>query len=179
MNVLVTAASREGSTLDIAEAIAARLREQGFEVTVAAPDSVAELHPYDVVIIGSAVYAGRWLDGARDFVVRHRRELAQRPVWLFSSGPVGPPGSRLARAVAAAPADLAPILEATAARGHQVFGGKVGRGRVPPSRRLLLRLVPQLAGDWRDWGAIEAWADEIATALARTEWFKRLDRESA
>lgn len=179
MHVLVTVASRAGATLEIAEAIAARLRHHGFDVTVATPDGVADLGPYGGVIVGSAVYRGRWLAGATDFVTRHRHVLGQRPVWLFSSGPVGDPMGRLGRAMAVDPVDLPALLEQANARDHRRFPGKLARVDLSWSQRIMLRLVPGLEGDWRDWGAVEAWADEIATALAHTDWFDRLGDRGA
>lgn len=178
MHVLVTAASRTGATLEIAEAIAARLRDHGFAVTVAAPDGIGDVGPYNAVVVGSAVYRGRWLVGASDFVTRHRDALGRRPVWLFSSGPVGEPTGRLARAMAADPVDLPPLLAQTRARDHRLFPGKLVRPDLSWSQRFMLRLVPQLEGDWRDWGAVEAWADEIAAALAHADWFDRLGERS-
>jgi menaquinone-dependent protoporphyrinogen oxidase len=178
VNVLVTAASRAGATLEIAEAVAARLRHHGFAVTVAAPDGVADIRPYGGVIVGSAVYRGRWLAGARDFVTRHRAALGQRPVWLFSSGPVGDPKSRLGRAMAVDPIDLPALLEQTNARDHRRFPGKLARADLGWSQRIVLRLVPRLEGDRRDWSAVEAWADEIAAALAHTDWFERMGERS-
>ena len=40
-------------------------------------------------MIGSAAYVGHWLGDATSFVKQHRALLAERPVWLFSSGPIG------------------------------------------------------------------------------------------
>jgi len=45
----------------------------------------------DAVVLGSAVYMRRWRPEARRFLRRFRRELAHRPFWVFSSGPVGDP----------------------------------------------------------------------------------------
>jgi hypothetical protein len=47
--------------------------------------------PYDAVVLGSAVYAGHWLKPARALADRCAAALRARPVWLFSSGPVGDP----------------------------------------------------------------------------------------
>jgi menaquinone-dependent protoporphyrinogen oxidase len=91
MRVLVTAASKYGATAEIAAAIAESLAGHGLEATVLSPEEVKGVDGYDAVVVGSAVYAGHWLKPARELVERHAGVLAGRPVWLFSSGPVGDP----------------------------------------------------------------------------------------
>jgi menaquinone-dependent protoporphyrinogen oxidase len=163
--VLVTAASRHGATAEIAEAIGKTLTEHGCAVTVAAPGDVAEVDGYDAVIIGSAVYVGHWLDAAKDLVDRQRSGLATRPVWLFSSGPVGDPAGKLAQGMAKDPAELSGIRAVTTARGHQMFAGKLDRASLGPVQRAVLLAFPGLHGDFRDWGKIRNWADGIAGQL--------------
>jgi menaquinone-dependent protoporphyrinogen oxidase len=95
MRVLVTAATKYGATAEIAAAIAEVLDEHGLEATMLSPEEVKGVDGYDAVVIGSAVYAGHWLKPARELVERHATTtLAGRPVWLFSSGPVGDPPKR-------------------------------------------------------------------------------------
>ena len=90
--VLVTAASKYGSTLEIAEAIGARLATDGrVDVTVTPAEDAPDPTGYDAVVVGSAVYAGRWLKPAREWVDANREALQARRVWLFSSGPLGDP----------------------------------------------------------------------------------------
>ena len=107
LKVLVSAASMHGSTSDIAQVIAEVLSEQGLTVTVLEPGEVQSIGGYDAAIIGSAVYVGHWLDPAKDLVDRCHDQLSNRPVWLFSSGPVGNPVSKLAQAMAKDPVELA------------------------------------------------------------------------
>src|ERR1051326_4828734 len=66
MNVLVTAASKEGSTTEIAEAIAQTLRRRGLETTVSSPERVGDVRGYDAFVIGSAAYMSHWLEPATD-----------------------------------------------------------------------------------------------------------------
>jgi menaquinone-dependent protoporphyrinogen oxidase len=94
MRVLVSAASRHGSTTEIAARIAEILgRSQQIAVVEAAPADVDSLDGFDAYVIGSAVYMGRWLTDARELI--HRLSgWTDHPVWLFSSGPIGDPRSR-------------------------------------------------------------------------------------
>ena len=89
MRILVITASKHGSTEEIGEAIATELRAAGAVVVERQAEEVATLEDADAEIVGSAVYAGRWLEPAKAFIHRFRAELRQRPVWLFSSGPLG------------------------------------------------------------------------------------------
>ncbi len=164
--VLVAAASQHGATAEIAEAIGKTLTEHGFATTVAAAGDVSGVDGYDAVIIGSAVYVGHWLDAAKDLADRCRSGLAGRPVWLFSSGPVGDPSGKLAREMAKDPAELSGIRAATGAKDHQMFAGKLDRRNLSPVQRAVLLAFPGLNGDFRDWGKIREWADGIAGQLA-------------
>ena len=165
MKVLVTAASMHGATAEIAQAIARTLSEQGLAVTVLPPGDVASVEEYDAVVIGSAVYVGHWLDAAKDLVNRCRDELVTRSVWLFSSGPVGVGGGKLARAMDTDPADVVSIRVATGALDHQMFAGKLDRKVLTRPQRVSLLVFRGLEGDFRDWAAVRQWADGIAQQL--------------
>lgn len=86
--VLVAYATRRGSTKEIAEWVGDALREAGHTVDVRPAGDVRDIVGYDAVVLGSALYMQRWCRDARWFARRHRRALAGRPVWLFSSGPL-------------------------------------------------------------------------------------------
>ncbi|MCK8438262.1 hypothetical protein G3I77_36230 [Streptomyces sp. D2-8] len=86
--VLVTCGSTNGSTAQIAETIAEVLRQNGRTVEALQARSVTSVASYDAVVAGGGLYAGRWQKPARRFLLRHRRALARRPLWLFSSGPL-------------------------------------------------------------------------------------------
>lgn len=160
MRVLVTAASKHGATSEIATTIAEELTAAGIEATVALPESVGSVEDYDGVVLGSGIYAGHWLEPAKDFVDRHATALASRPVWLFSSGPVGEPLKPVGE-----PADAAPIVTRLGARDHRVFGGRLDRTKLRLSERAIVALVRAPDGDYRPWDEVRAWSAEIAHAL--------------
>jgi len=164
--VLVTAASMHGATAEIAEAIGKTLADHGLAATVIAPGEVSDIDGYDAVILGSAVYTGHWLDAATDLAKRCRPGLATRPVWLFSSGPVGEPTGKLAQAMAKDPVELPTIRAATGARDHQMFAGKLDPKSLSGIQRAALLAFPGLNGDFRDWDKIRQWTDGIAQQLA-------------
>ncbi len=166
MSVLVTAASRHGSTAEIAGAIAEELRARGAVVTVLAPESATSVAGYDAVVLGSAVYAGHWLEPAVRFAERFGPELAARPVWLFSSGPVGKPTGKLAQAMATDPAELPRLAALTGFREHRIFPGKLSPKSLPLGQRLSLLVFRGMTGDFRDWAAVRGWAASIAEQIA-------------
>ena len=159
MKVLVTAATRYGATGEIAQAVAEVLRERGHDTTVGPPED-ATVDGYDAVVLGSAVYAGHWLKPARELVDRSRDALAARPVWLFSSGPVGDPPKPEED-----PVDAAGIVAATGAREHRVFAGKLVRRQLGFADKAIAVALRVPDGDFRDWAEIRGWAAGIADAL--------------
>ena len=165
MKVLVTAASRHGSTAEIAEAIGDELKSRGFEVTVAPPEDVGALSEFEAVVLGSAVYMGHWLAPATGLAHRIGAELSGKPVWLFSSGPVGNRSSKFAQQMDVDPVELQAVQEATGAREHKRFSGKLDRHNLRGFQRVGLSLFRGFQGDFRDWKAVREWAASIADQL--------------
>lgn len=160
MRVLIGYASRHGGTAEIA----ARIAE-----TVGCTDVNVELRPFgeipetsvagfDAFILGSSVYMGRWDREAMAFVRRHQGVLRLRPVWLFSSGPLGDQPL-------AGPSDLEELRHRVHFRAHRLFRGVLKPERMSLGERLLARAM-KVSGDYRDWAEIEEWAGEIRTRLA-------------
>ena len=164
MNVLVTAASDHGATAEIASAIGEALRERGMVVTVAPVEDVPGVEGYDAFVIGSAVYAGHWLKAARKFVESHARGLSGRPVWLFSSGPIGDPPKPTEESV-----DVAPLAATVHACGHGLFGGKLDRSTLSFGERAIVTALRAPEGDFRDFAEIRDWALGIAESLIGQE----------
>ncbi|WP_445519803.1 flavodoxin domain-containing protein [Streptomyces sp. NEAU-174] len=158
--VLVAYGTTNGSTAQIAEAVAQVLRKNGLTAEVRPAPSVANIETYDAVVVGGALYTGRWQKDARRFVRRHRRALATRPLWFFSSGPLDasalerniPPVSGVRRA-----------MDRLGVREHLTFGGRLEEGTRGRVARMILRNGK--GGDFRDFPAIEAWAQRIAREL--------------
>ncbi len=161
MSVLVTYATKHGSTRGISEAIAATLADHGIRIEVHAVDEVVDVEPYDAVVLGSAIYMGRWMKEASEFARRHREGLAQRPLWLFSSGPLG------TQVVDddEQPRELTELREALAPRDHRLFFGSLERDALGFGERMVVKAVKAPEGDFRDWDAIRAWAGTIASEL--------------
>ncbi len=173
MKILVAYASKHGSTRAIAERIALRLEPAGHAAEARPVSSVGDLAAYDAFVIGSATYLGHWQTEATEFVRRHHTLLTGRPVWLFSSGPLGTEAldarGNDVRA-AAEPKEIAELQEAILPREHRVFFGALDPGTLGVRDRLIRALPAGRAllpeGDFRDWQEIDTWCDAIARDLA-------------
>jgi menaquinone-dependent protoporphyrinogen oxidase len=152
--ILVAYATKRETTHEVAEAIAWRMRERGEDVDVRPATEVGTLGPYGAVVLGGALYMGRWHRDARHFLTRHRGELAGLPIAVFAMGPlklepedVDGARAQLDRALARE-RELEPVSVA-------IFGGVVD----PAKLRFPFNRMP--ASDARDWDAIRSWADEV------------------
>jgi menaquinone-dependent protoporphyrinogen oxidase len=175
MTVLVAYASKHGATQGIAERIAQTLVAAGQGAEARPVKASGDLAGYDAFVIGSAAYMGSWLKEAVEFVRHNQAILATRPVWLFSSGPLG---TALTDAqgrdvmVASEPKEFAEFKETISPRGQRVFFGALNISRLGIADRLVTKLPAARAaglfpeGDFRDWEAIGAWAENIAHELA-------------
>jgi menaquinone-dependent protoporphyrinogen oxidase len=166
MTVLVTAASKHGATLEIAEAIARALDEQGVSAELVGINEVSDLGSYDACVVGSGIYLGNWLKEARRFVDDHAAELAQRPTWLFASGSIvgEPPVADDPNALRAGLVER--LVETTHAREHKLFAGKLDSSKLGLLERAAVRGAHASEGDYRDWDEVERWAAEIAAELS-------------
>ncbi len=166
VQVLIAHVSPSGSTRDIGERIAARLRDRGHRVDCRPTYEIQSLRGYDAVIVGSAIHNQAWLPEAADFLATHADELLAGSVWLFS---VGLPGA-LARplrklAMREGPRAVAPFMALVQPHDTHLFSGVVRREQFPRMGRMLHLLAGGTFGDFRDWPEIDAWAEGISDCL--------------
>lgn len=160
MRILVVVASRHGATDAIGDRLTRRLTAHGHEVHQARPDEVIDLTDTDAVVVGSSVQVGRWHRPARRLVQRLEDDLRRRPVWLFSSGPLGDPPMPTEEAP-----EVAELVERTGARDHRTFPGALDRSGLRWYERVIVDRVGAPEGDWRDLAEVDAWADTIDLTL--------------
>lgn len=174
MEVLVAYASRHGATAGIADRLAERIREGGMTADCVEVGDVKDPGRYDAYVIGSAAYMFHWLKEASSFVERNREILADRPVWLFSSGPLGTDlvdeeGNDVLEA--SRPKEFEELEAVIRPVDEHVFFGAWDPDAPPKGMaERMFRMMPVSkevlpAGDFRDWDAIDTWADEIVAAL--------------
>jgi len=150
--ILVAYDTRNGSTAEVAEAIATRLRHRGIDAEVELARDVRELDDCDGLVLGAPIYSGRWLSGAHRLLKRLTKQAPGLPVAVFALGPrvdEGPenwvrPREQFEQALGKHPS-LSPVSTA-------LFGG------ADPPKKSPRR-------DIRDWETVGAWADEVASLM--------------
>jgi menaquinone-dependent protoporphyrinogen oxidase len=156
--ILVAYASRYGTTREVAEAIAATLREHELKVEVRPAGEVEDLGQYGAIVLGGGIYIGRWHRDARGFVRHFQRELQGLPVAVFALGPVTEKPEDITGSTRQLERNLAHLpVEPFAVR---VFGGAFD----PTNVGFPFNRMP--AADVRDWRAIREWAAGLAERFA-------------
>ncbi len=164
--ILVTYASSYGATAEIAEKIGTVLRQAGLQADVISVNNIQDIEQYQAVILGSAVYVGSWLKEAVAFLKANEKILADRWVWLFSSGPTGEGnpvellnGWRL-------PSALQLVADRIRPRDIAVFHGYINPDKLNFVQKWVIKnMVKKPFGDFRDWDAIVNWTNTLATSL--------------
>jgi menaquinone-dependent protoporphyrinogen oxidase len=159
-SILLTYATRYGSTQEVAESITTALRESGLEVDLQPMQEVKSLDNYAAVVLGAAIYGTKWHPDAHRFLSQHQETLKQRPVAIFALGPLTSDSSAMQTSRRQLDKDLGkyPWLKPVAL---EVFVGKYD----PSKLGFFERFLP--ASDRRNWEAIRAWANALPTQLQR------------
>ena len=168
-SILVTYATRYGSTQEVAEAVAATLRENGLEVELRPMQKARTLEGYRAVVLGTPLYIGSLHKDAQSFLSRHHEALTQQPVAIFALGPTHTDEKEWQGSRAQLDKELAkyPWLNPVAL---EMFGGKYDPAKLRLPDKLLAALPASPthnlpASDARDWAAIRAWASNLAAKL--------------
>jgi menaquinone-dependent protoporphyrinogen oxidase len=163
-SVLLAYATRFGSTQEVAETVAASLREAGLKVDLRLMREVESLDQYEAVVLGAAIYSTKWHADAHQFVARHQAALQQRPAAIFTLGPMSNSAAAKRNSRRQLDKELAkyPWLKPVAL---EIFAGKYDPSK--PGMGFFQRLLP--ARDYRDWNAIRTWANALPAQLEHTE----------
>ena len=160
-SILVAYATRYGSTQEVAEAVAATLRERGLEVDIQPMREVRALDQYGGVVLGAPLYMFHWHKDALHFLARYREALKQRPVAVFALGPWHDEEKEYQEVRKQLDKELAKFPWLTP-RAIAIFGGKFDPQKLTFPHNMIPALKNMPASDVRDWNAIRAWASDLA-----------------
>jgi len=167
--VLVTYASKYGATKEIAEKIGEVFHQAGLKADVLPVDRVHDLNPYGAIVLGSALYIGKWQKEAVAFLKAHEKTLTDRPVWLFSSGPTGDGDPVTLVEGVRIPHALKPVTDRIHPRDMAVFHGHINPQKMNFIEKWAIKnVVKKPFGDFRDWNAIAAWSGGVAETIKGT-----------
>lgn len=189
--ILITYATRYGSTAEVATAIAETLRTHGLDVDVQPVTMVKTLESYQAVIFGAPLYIGSWPKEAHAFLMRHQATLQQRPLAIFTLGPINQLEGKLGEEEQSEEEgeggaeekeweDVRNQLQKQMAKvawlqpvALALFGGKLDPAALRFPENLLTKipgspLYKRPASDARDWNAIHTWAESLITEMQLT-----------
>ena len=168
-HILITYASRTGSTAEVAQAIGKTLAENGAQVDVRPMQEVQDLAPYSAVVAGSAIRGSKWLPEAAQFIETHRTELAQKKFAEFTVC-ITLAMSNTEQYRSAVAKWVAPVRALVTPLSEGFFPGMLDFKKLPLNLDTLgLRLAVALGifprDDRRDWNAVREWAESIRPML--------------
>jgi menaquinone-dependent protoporphyrinogen oxidase len=157
--ILVTYATRAGSTAEVAIAIGEALNKRGFAVDVRPVKEKPNLANYQAVLMGSAVRMGSWLPEAVDFVKTNQMAFKKIPVAIFTVHMNNTGEDDESRAARLAYLDaVRPLLN----QAEEVyFAGKLDLASLSFLDRLVVKMVKGVEADRRDWNKIRNWVPAI------------------
>ena len=157
--VLVTYATRAGSTGEVAQVIGETLKLRSFRVDVRTIRSRPRVEDYGAVLIGSAVRTGSWLPEAVDFVAEHQMALKHLPVALFTVHMHNLGNDP--QSVANRRGYLSQIRPLVHPVGEAYFSGAIDPAKLSVLDRLRVRAVKAPVADFREWEKIRGWARSV------------------
>jgi menaquinone-dependent protoporphyrinogen oxidase len=157
--ILVTYATRAGSTAEIAAAIGQTLAARGFNVEVKPVKKVSALDGYQAVLLGSAIRMGNWLPEMVKFVLDNQSALNALPTALFTIHMLNTDDAETSRA--AREAYTVPVRALLPQAPEAFFGGVMDFSRLSFIDRFISNMVKVVESDQRDWEKIRTWANTI------------------
>lgn len=169
--VLVTYASGAGSTIGVADAIHQTLANAGLNVDLRPMQTVDDITPYTAVVAGSAIRWDRWLPEAVQFIKRHQTALRQKPfaAFLVCMAMSVQHERQRKQALATASGYLKPIRAMVPTVSEGLFAGTLTLSKLPLLYQIPFKMVILTGlfkeGDYRDWDAIQRWAEKLPDRL--------------
>jgi menaquinone-dependent protoporphyrinogen oxidase len=161
--ILITYATRAGSTAEIASEIGQTLEKNGLNVEIKPVRQVASLSGYQTVLLGSPIRMGSWLPEMVKFIQAHQAALNALPTALFTVHMLNvgeDESSRTART-----AYVAPVRTLLPNAQQAFFTGRMDFSRLSLLDRFIAKMVKAVESDQRDWNAIQQWAQTLSLQI--------------
>jgi len=162
-NVLVTYATKVGSTFDVAEQIAKTLQQNGLTVTLHKAEKSLDPAPFDAVIVGSAIRVGRWLPPVVQFVENNVSTLVKRPVAFFTVCMTLHEDTPENREEVYGYTE--PVRRLLTPQAEGFFAGAMNYKLLSFPVRTIVKRIGVPEGDYRQWNDITGWAEDIVPIL--------------
>lgn len=163
--ILVTYATRAGSSIEVAVAIGEVLSAAGATVDVRPVRNVQSAEGYDAVVIGSAIRIGAWLPEATEFVQKNKQTLAKIPTAYFVvSGYLRNDTPEMRKTV---DSYVDPVRQIVEPSSVGLFAGKIDYNTLSILDKTMAQTMGEKEGDWRNWDQIRGWAREIQPVLMK------------
>jgi len=157
--ILITYATRAGSTIEVAAAIGEVIAARGFEVDVKPVKEKPSPDGYQAVLVGSAIRMGNWLPEAIEFIEKNQEMLDQMPVALFTVHMLNRDDDEASRTSRLAYLkEVRPLLDSAE---EVFFAGKFDLSRLSFLDRMISKAVKAVDEDCRDWNRIRGWAQTV------------------
>lgn len=162
--VLVVYATGTGCTAGVAERIGEALSRHDATVDVVSAKEAPSADGYDAVLVGSGIRAGNWHKAAKEWLAHNADALTDTPCALFTAcltladDPAKADEVRAYTDALIAETGISPVD----------VGGFAGWNKPETFsfvERTVLKMMKAPQGDFRDWDAIEGWADTTAPGL--------------
>jgi len=163
MNILVTYATRYGSTTDIAAAIADALISEGHRVDLILVDTNPDPSCYDAIILGAPLYLGKWLRSMAEYIAGHKGVFATTPHAVFTVGyTLREAGEKEVAAARLAELEFQQYISPVY-RGF--FAGKLTNKGLNQADNAIITMVGLPDGDFRNLAKAAVWAGEALKYL--------------
>lgn len=167
--ILMAYASKYGATKEIALKIGEVLHQNGNEVDVLPVNGTSDLASYGAILLGTAIYVGKWPKEAEVFLRANEKDLSEHPFWLFSSGPTGKGDPCTLIDGKLVPNGVQPIIDRIHPRGITVFHGNINLEKINAIEKWAIKsVVKKPFGDFRDWDSIVNWAIRVAEEVNKS-----------
>ncbi len=163
--VLVAYASKQGATAEIAKKIAEIFKNNDYDVDLVPAGASLDPALFDAIVLGSAVYYGRWQKDAVKFLKKYEKPLSIKPTWFFSSGPVGDGDPVELLDGWQFPAFQQEIADRIQPREKKVFHGVLRNDKLNFFEKWIMNNFESPEGDFRNWEEITSWAESIVNEL--------------